>query len=202
VRFGGVEVHIVSRLTRRRALGAGLLSIAVIVTVIAATAATATPSRASSRWNHLAVTPMSNSLVAGTDARTDFGMEPLSAGPIWKTFHLVERYSKRFTFVDVAPKGDSPGDYGVFKDPVLTKGGVRIGTIDAQCLAAYSDQCWGSIRIPGRGQITFAGISPLGVDPDHYAITGGTGQFAGVGGVLVISFPNSNSANLFIQLKK
>jgi hypothetical protein len=191
----------VSRLTRRRALGAGILSIAVVVTVIAATAATATPSRASSRWNHLAAAPVS-SLTSSIQSTTDFGVEPVIAGPVWMTFHLVEQYSKRFTFVDVAPKGDSPGDYGVFKDPVLTKGGVKIGTIDAQCLAAYSDQCTGSIRIPGRGQITFSGISPLGVDPDHYAITGGTGQFAGVGGALVISFPNSNSANLFVQLKK
>jgi hypothetical protein len=191
----------VSRLTRRRALGAAILSIAVVVTIIAATATSATPSRASSRWNHIDVPPMSG-LVSSTDAATDLGVEPLIAGPVWQTFHLVQQYSKRFTFVDVAPKGDSPGDFGVFKDPVLTRGGVRIGTIDAQCIAAYSDQCTGSIRIPGRGQITFSGITPLGVDPDHYAITGGTGQFAGVGGALVISFPNANSANLFVQLKK
>ena len=177
------------------------MSIAVIVTVIAATATTATPSRASNRWNHT-TTPAVSSLTASVSSPADFGTEPVIAGPIWKSFHLVEVYSKRFTFVDVGQKGDSPGDYSVFKDSVQTQGGVKIGTIDSQCIAAYSNQCSGSIRIPGRGQIVFSGISPLGVEPDHYAVVGGTGQFAGVGGVLIISFPNIGSANLFVQLTK
>ena len=184
-----------SQLTRRRGISVAILSIAALLTVMAATSTTAATSRASNRWNHVARAPSANNVAA-----TDVGIEPAITRPIWKTYHLIEQFSSRFTFVDVAPKGDSPGDYDVFKDPVLTSGGLRIGTIDAQCIAAYSDQCSGSIRIPGRGQITFAGITPLGVDPDHYAVTGGTGQFVGVGGVLEISFPFIDAAKLTVTL--
>jgi hypothetical protein len=187
----------VRRYSTRRIFAGATLTIAVLLMIGAATTATAAPSRASNRWNHVAKPP-TNSLTTASD----FGSEPQVTVPVWKTFHLVEQFSERFTFVDVAPKGDSPGDYGVFKDPILTNGGVRIGTIDAQCIAAYSDQCSGSIRIPGRGQITFAGITPLGVDPDHYAITGGTGQFAGVGGVLLIEFPFFDAAKLTLTLTR
>jgi hypothetical protein len=166
--------------------------------VIAATSVSAAPSRASSRWNHLAKAPAGSIATSATDT----GVEPQAAGPVWKSIRLVERYGPRFTFVDVAPKGESPGDYGVFRDAVFTTGGVRVGTIDAQCIAAYSDQCSGSIRLPGRGQITFAGITPLGIDPDHYAITGGTGQFTGVGGALTIEFPNFDTARLTLTLTR
>jgi hypothetical protein len=188
----------VRRVSRRRATGVVILTVAVIVTVIATTTATAAPSRASNRWNH-DLTPKGG---ANSVASTDLGSEPQVSRPVWKTFHLFEEFSPRFTFVDVAPKGDSPGDYGVFKDPIVTAGDVKIGTIDAQCIASYSDMCSGSIRIPGRGQITFSGITPIGVDPDHYAITGGTGQFAGVGGVLLIEFPFIDAAKLTVTLTR
>jgi hypothetical protein len=176
-------------------LGGVVFSVALTLVVIGASSATAQASRASNRWNHEATAPSNLSVAA-----TDFGSEPVIKGPVWKTFNLIEVYGQRFTFVDVAPKGDSPGDYGVFKDVIQTTGGVRIGTIDAQCIAAYSDQCSGSIRIPGRGQITFAGITPLGMDPDHYAVTGGTGEFAHIGGVLLIQFPFIDAAKLTLTL--
>jgi hypothetical protein len=193
-----VEVHIVGRVSRRRALGGVVITVAALVTILAAMPTTAAPSRASSRWNHVAQPTTGNSQVA----QTDLGNEPQVTRPVWRTYRFFEVFSQRFTFVDVAPKGDSPGDYGVFKDPIETVGGVRIGTIDSQCIAAYSDQCSGSIRIPGRGQITFSGITPLGVDPDHYAITGGTGMFAGVGGVLLIEFPFFDAAKLTVTLTR
>jgi len=181
---------------RRRLLTGAILTTAVLVVVAAASSVNAAPSRAANRWNHV-TRPAANLTTAGDD-----GSEPVIKGPIWKTFRLTELYSARFTFVDTGAKGDSIGDYGVFKDPVLSTAGVRVGTIDAQCIAEYSDMCSGSIRIPGRGQITFDGITPLGVDPDHYAITGGTGDFDGVGGVLLIQFPNPKSASLTVTLTK
>jgi len=170
---------------------------AVLLMVVAAAPVTAQQSRASNRWNHEPTAPSNLSIAA-----TDFGGEPGITRPVWKTFHLIEVFGQRFTFVDVAPKGDSPGDYGVFKDVIQTTGGVRIGTIDAQCIAAYSNQCSGSIRIPGRGQITFDGITPLGFELDHFAITGGTGEFAGVGGVLLIQFPFIDAAKLTVTLTR
>jgi len=187
----------VIRINRRRALGGTILVLTIALTIVAATTVNAAPSRASNRWNHVAKAP-TNLSTTGTDK----GIEPAVRRGVWKTMHLTEHYSPNFTFVDVAPKGDSPGDYGVFKDPVFTSGGVRIGTIDVQCIAAYSDQCDGSVRLPGRGQITFAGITPLGSDPDHFAVTGGTGHFAGVGGTVVIQFPNFDEARLIITLMR
>ena len=182
---------------RRRLFTGGILGTAVVVIVAAAASVNAAPSRAASRWNHVAMPTAASLSIAADD-----GQEPAMAAPIWKTLHLTELYSARYTFVDTGPKGDSIGDYGIFKDPVITQGGIRIGTIDAQCIAGYSNMCSGSIRIPGRGQITFDGITPLGFDIDHYAITGGTGVFAGVGGVLTIQFPNVNSAALTLALTK
>ena len=40
------------------------------------------------------------------------------------------------------------------------------------------------------------------MDPDHYAITGGTGEFAGVGGVLLIEFPFIDAAKLTLTLTR
>ena len=186
---------------RRRLLAGGITLTAALVVVAAAASVSADPSRAANRWNHV-VGPAVTGNLSVANAATDSGTEPFVAGPVWRTLRLTESYGAKFTFVDVGKKGDSPGDYGVFRDPVLNAGGVRIGSIDAQCISAYSDQCSGSIRIPGRGQITFAGMTPLNSDPDHYAITGGTGIYAGVGGALVIAFPNSNSAALTVSLTK
>ena len=183
------------RVTRRRAFSGVVFSVAMALVVVGTSTVSAQDSRASNRWNHVAGPPTSTSVSPG-NAST----EPAIRGQVWKELHLVEVFGKRFTFVDVAPKGDSPGDYGVFKDVVATTGGVKVGTIDAQCIASYSDQCWGSIRLPGRGQITFAGINPVGVDPDHFAVTGGTGEFVGVGGVLLIQFPFIDAAKLTVTL--
>src|SRR3954462_4390650 len=108
----------VIRINRNRALGGTILVLTIALTSVAATTVTAAPSRASSRWNHVAKAPTNLSTTS-----TDAGTEPAIKHRVWKTIHVVEHYSSRFTFVDVAPKGDSPGDYGVFKDPVFSRGG-------------------------------------------------------------------------------
>lgn len=186
-----------SRPSRRRLISGVTLSVAVILVAIGASTATAQPSRASNRWNHVPNSPTSRSVTPAAVTA-----EPAMQGAVWKKFHFFEQFGRKFKFVDVAPKGDSPGDYGVFKDPVKTRDGFKVGTIDAQCISAYSDQCWGSISLAGHGQITFAGITPIGVDPDRYAITGGTGEYAGVGGVLLIEFPFVDAAKLTITLTR
>jgi len=183
-------------LGRRKWIAAGVIIPATLVTILAAGTVTAEPSRASNRWNHV------RSAEPSVQSSIDSGVEAAYDGPVWRRLRLTETYGPKFTFVDVAPKGDSPGDYGVFRDPVLNTRGQKVGTIDVQCIAAYADQCQGSIRLAGRGQITFGGITPLGRDPDFYAITGGTGQFTGVGGVLRIDFPNNNRAQLTVTLTR
>jgi hypothetical protein len=181
---------------RRRLLSIGILIPAALVTAIAVSGVTAAPSRASNRWNHV------QNASGGSVSAAEAGSEAAYRGPVWKQIRLTEVFGPRFTFVDVGRKGDSPGDYGVFRDPVFNTKGEKVGTIDVQCIAAYADQCQGSIRIVGRGQITFAGITPLGRDPDHYAITGGTGSFTGVGGILKIEFPKFDRARLTLTLTR
>ena len=62
-----------------------------------------------------------------------------------------------------------------------------------QCVEAYSSHCRGSIRLSGQGQIVFDGATPTPVDPDRFAVTGGTGKLRGISGELVVSFPNDQS---------
>ena len=179
-----------SWITRRRAITGTVMTAALVVTVLASMTASAAPSRASSRWNHVANAPTNN-----LDASTDPGTEPGVSGPAWKTLRVVEEFSNRFTFVDVGRKGDSPGDYGVFHDPIFSRGGMRIGTIDAQCIAAYADQCPRLAPVPRPRADHVRCISPLGIDPDHYAITGGTGQFAGAAASLRSSSTDIDAAD-------
>jgi hypothetical protein len=168
---------------------------ATLVTIIAASGVSAEPSRASNRWNHVPS-------AVGQATYESGAADAVYRGPIWRQLRLTEVFGSKFTFVDVGRNGDSPGDYGVFRDPILNSRGDRIGTIDVQCIAAYADQCRGSIRIIGRGQITFDGITPLGRDPDFFAITGGTGMYTGVGGQLKIEFPDLDSARLTVTLTR
>jgi hypothetical protein len=123
------------------------------------------------------------------------------ATEVWQTIVLHEVFGPKFTPVDVRPKGDSPGDYGVFRDKVADpNSGEVVGTIDVMCVAAYADQCSGSIRLPGRGQISFLGITPLNRDPDYFPVVGGTNEFLGVGGVLRVEFPSDTYALLTLKL--
>ena len=120
-----------------------------------------------------------------------------------RTILLNEPFSDSFTSIDVGARGDSPGDYGVFQDPVVEpRSGATRGTITAQCVAAYADLCRGSIALDGRGQISFDGMSPLGADPDVFGLTGGTGEFTGAGGTLTVSFLTQTTARLTIRLSR
>jgi hypothetical protein len=126
-----------------------------------------------------------------------------SAAPLATKGDLVlhELFGPQFTFVDVGEKGDSPGDYGVFRDPVAKPGThERVGFVDVQCVEAYSSHCRGSIRLSGQGQITFDGATPGPVDPDRFAVTGGTGKLRGISGDLVVSFPSDDYAVLTLHL--
>jgi hypothetical protein len=117
------------------------------------------------------------------------------------TVVLHELFGEKFTFVDVGKKGDSPGDYGVFQDPIANPStGRTVGVVDVQCVEAYASHCRGSITLFKRGQIVFDGSTPTTVDPDQFAITGGTREFKGVGGDLTVSFPSDEFARLTLRL--
>lgn len=82
-----------------------------------------------------------------------------------------------------------PGNYAVFRSPLLDggPGRPRIGTNEAVCLHNFThDMCHGFFTLNGRGTIVFDGIASLaaGGRPHVFAITGGTGEFAGQRGLL------------------
>ena len=165
--------------------------VALLLLGTLATTAGIARSRAEVRWNQLA-----GHGASGRHA-------PLHVDRVWKKLVLREVFGEDFTPIDVGEPGDSIGDYGVFRDKIASdRTGRIIGTIDVQCISAYADQCRGSISLDGRGQITFDGITPLDVDPDEFAVTGGTGDFLGVGGQLRVEFPNDEYALLTLWLTK
>lgn len=172
--------------------GSGLIIGAL---VIGSSGVAAAQSRAAHRWNHAPGGLRIQATVTTTSA--DRERRP------WKVIRLDEVFTDAFTFIDVGEPGESPGDYGVFRDPVaIPSSGKVVGTVDVQCIAAYADQCRGAVSLDGRGQITFDGVTPLGVDPDRFAVTGGTGEFVGVGGSLTVSFPSDESARLTLRLTR
>ena len=177
---------------RRSKLGVGVgAALLVAGFLLASSGVASAQSRAANRWNHVAIEAR---LSASTQGKREVDR-------VKKTIRLIEPFSDDFTFVDVGAPGDSPGDYGVFRDPVSSpRSGKVLGTIDVQCIAAYADQCRGSITLDGRGQITFDGVTPKGVDPVRFALTGGTGEFADASGVLIVSFPDDTSALLTLKL--
>jgi hypothetical protein len=191
-------------MSERAARSGGLAGTILVVgaLVVGSTGVAAAQSRAAERWNH------ATQAGPAVQSQTSLGQAGIAGGngngpKFGKTIELTEPFSPDFTFNDVGAVGDSPGDYGVFRDPVTNpRSGKTLGTIDVQCIAAYSDQCRGSISLDGRGQITFDGITPLNVDPDEFAITGGTGEFVGAGGTLMVTFPSEDFASLTIRLDR
>ena len=147
-------------------------------------------SSAAYRWHHV---PAAARTAAPTPSVSDDGRVRMIV--------LNEVFGPKFTFVDVGEPGDSPGDYGVFQDRVANpSSGRRVGLIDVQCVEAYASHCRGAITLSGRGQIVFDGATPAPVDPDVFAVTGGTGEFVGAAGTLTVSFPSDDFALLTLEL--
>jgi len=145
-------------------------------------------SPSAARWNHRATTGVR------AEAPSDVA---IPQALIWQEIQVIEQYGDKLAVVDNEPGGDSVGDYVVFRDRLVKPNSNRqIGTIDVQCLNGFADMCRGVARIYGRGQITFDGMTPLGVDPDRYAIVGGTDKFADVGGLMRVEFPADDHALL------
>ena len=97
-------------------------------------------------------------------------------------------------FVDNGPKGESPGDRFGFTEK-LFQHGDRVGRDAVDCTVkrvtrrSFTMQCLGTLTFKGRGQITIQGaitFSETSGDEFSLAITGGTREFRGVGGEMVV----------------
>jgi hypothetical protein len=173
-----------------------LLAVALIGSNVALAIGTPT----TTRWNRESGTVVSAaSAAAAIDAAHEDSAIP--AGRIWKRITVLENFGDKVTLVNVGRRGNGIGDYDVFHDRLTDPSTDQtVGTIDAQCIVGYADMCNGTIRLTNRGQISFDGATPVGVDPDRYPITGGTGEFVDVGGVLRIDFPGIDFARLTLTL--
>lgn len=112
------------------------------------------------------------------------------------TAHSVDRKAETLTVqwemvgfkaVDLGREGDSPGDFFLFSQEWYNEAGTRlIGKALARCeigLPAKRRTCDVTGRLKGRGKIRFGG-TVFGDQDTVSVVTGGTGDFRGVDGVV------------------
>ncbi|WP_448638227.1 allene oxide cyclase barrel-like domain-containing protein [Geodermatophilus sp. URMC 63] len=115
----------------------------------------------------------------------------------------------RNTDLDLGDPGPSPGDAQVFLDDVR-RDGTTIGTNAGSCtITSLSESrssvaCTATLTLP-EGQIAFQGAADEdpGAGPAGFtwAVTGGTGRYAGAEGEVVGSFrPDSDVVDLEVRL--
>jgi hypothetical protein len=107
-----------------------------------------------------------------------------AATPAGATRLVVIAREADFTVIDLAPRGDSPGDQILFTDNLFDQAGRRIGRDQARCAIMFRDDvlCDASFILAGRGQLTIEGATLT------FAVTGGTGEFARTRGQLHETF--------------
>jgi len=112
--------------------------------------------------------------------------------------------------VDVGTPGPSLGDSNVITEDAY-RDGKRVGTSDLTCTIlrlqlapkfAFTGQCLNTTSLPG-GQITAQGSvtsDQIEKVPFEQVITGGTGIYKGVGGVLTVDDRGDGPAHLTFEL--
>lgn len=104
------------------------------------------------------------------------------------TLKLTEGPAK-LSYVDAPPKKGlkkpSPGDVFVIVGKVT---GDDTGTTNLVCTVTgkVGSECQGTVRL-AHGSLTLAGFSTFAGNTDSYAVTGGTGDYAGKSGVAVVT---------------
>jgi hypothetical protein len=103
------------------------------------------------------------------------------------TIHYFEAFKNAVgADIDANGKKSTLGDYSVFHTQLRDRqGGAIVGHNNALCLhGSFRDYCQGTLVFNDRGMLTFYGLGSLSDKPhiDHFAITGGTGEFAGATG--------------------
>ena|SRR5207237_4366247 len=88
--------------------------------------------------------------------------------------------------VDVGDPGGSPGDFMFINLRLFNESAQKVvGRAVVRCEAAIStENCQGTLRVYKRGQIEIEGIFYHTTTQPVLAVTGGTGEFRGVGGVV------------------
>jgi hypothetical protein len=131
-----------------------------------------------------------------------------SAQPKGTILALVQ-HDSHFQFVDVAPKGGprkppSEGDEFVI-GATLTQAGKPSGTSNLVCTVTQPgarglSECVGSLILKS-GTIEFSGPSLLASSGDTFAISGGTGKYASVTGLVVGSTSKNGTTDISVELR-
>lgn len=97
-------------------------------------------------------------------------------------------------FIDNGPRGESPGDKFGFTEKLFQRGD-RVGRDAVECTIkratrrSFTMQCVGTLTLKRRGQITIQGaitFSETSGNDFSLAVTGGTREFRGVSGEMVV----------------
>ena len=118
---------------------------------------------------------------------------------------LLQREGGDFFFVDVLEDDFSPGDTYGFHDPLRDEEDTeRIGELHVVCTAHFDeDVCGGTIRLGGRGKITFDGTVPATPEPLDFllAVTGGTRDFRAARGQMRVASIDDETFRITLQLQ-
>jgi hypothetical protein len=115
-------------------------------------------------------------------ATTANAVEPRAA-----TLILIEEEGQA-TYIDVGPRGETVGDYVVFRDRLRDPNSdALIGALSVQCTFQFANsaECHGTAILFNRGKLTFAGNVPP-ASLFALAITGGTGEFRAARGEVFV----------------
>ena len=111
-----------------------------------------------------------------------------------------------FGAVDNAPSGVSVGDSIAFSKVVAERSGTRVGRIDVTCVttagttaAAAHQACHGVLTLRD-GQIALETAIVGAPTQARVAVTGGTGAYAGAGGVMISNVQEDGSELVTLKL--
>ena len=98
----------------------------------------------------------------------------------------VREIEERSRFIDVGPRGESPGDYFIFESRLM-RNGEQVGRDSGRCLLGVRTfSCDATASLDGEGKIVVGGTLFSDQQDFRLAITGGTGAFKDAGGELTV----------------
>jgi hypothetical protein len=128
-------------------------------------------------------------LVAGS-----LGLGPADAAEM-QALNLIEHAGGE-TVIDLGAEGDSAGDLLAFENEVYDETDTRkVGSIHGWCMRIVAGKSWECVwtLFHDDGQITVEGPF-LDAGDSSFAITGGTGKFAGVRGEMLLHARNADGS--------
>jgi hypothetical protein len=115
---------------------------------------------------------------------------------------VVKSELTSFHFVDVGPRGVSPGDETTYTKKLTTLSGDVVGFSHGTCVVItvvgndpQSAECQSTTRL-GRSTLEVDGLDHL-KEPQAFAIVGGTGRYRDAGGVFIAGGAANGAADLF-----